>query len=624
MPSVVMGSDTNPGGRKYNEDRCGVGSFVATSGIRLSVAVVCDGVGGEKRGERAAQLAIDAFFDYLRRSDLTDTPKLLSSAVRHANLMAFNEAEQLEGGERMAATMVAAVIEADYTLYIANVGDSRIYLCRDGQLRQLTRDHNFANVMVWMEKLSAEAAANSPDANKVMRALGTKDNIQVDVGIYLDTTDYGEANRIGREGFKLHPGDSILLCSDGLIKPAVTTGKPLVTEKEIVRVLQTEEGNTAARAIMSVALGRIPVGERVDNITLALLQTEDSSRVVNQANQQEKQQREQRRKTVMIAAAVAIPMGLALLATLAAFAYFFTNATASAAGTATQLAQATAVALAQTQTVAAFTPTPTATNTPAPTPAPTLAPGEIAKLYDGDALLEVIFDDKKLIAAPTDEARFVVVNHRNTADSGDIYLQGGSQFQFSAVTDPKFQLKLLAGSDVFIQTGPYQNGAEIELAGLSVVVSVRGCLAAYYADDNNLLADCFEGVCGFSINFGSQVTEFERGQQIQLDINQLRLVEQRKIPAADSIKYWKLLAATTAGKDDIDRCRVPPPDQGTATQPTLEPIATRATAEDTITPALAPGTALVTSAITATPTPDVAATATADCQQLQQAGTPCP
>lgn len=579
----MTGSDTNPGGRKYNEDRCRVASFVTTSGgNRLTAAVVCDGVGGEERGERAAQLAIDAFFDYIRQSDLTNTPKLLSSAVKHANLIAFNEAEQLEGKQRMAATMVAALIEGDHTLYIANVGDSRIYLCRGGQLRQLTRDHNFVNVMVWTEKMNAETAANHPDANKVMRVLGIKDNIQIDMGIYLDTTDYGKANEFGRKGFKLRSGDSILLCSDGLIKPTVTTREPLVTEQEIIRSLQTEEGDKAARAIMGLALGRIPVGERVDNITVALLQTEDHSRVVNQVKQQEKEHNEHRRKTITLASLIAIPLGLALLITLAAFAYFFIESTTSAAAVATRLAQATAAAIIQTQTVAAFTPTPTATKTPAPTLAPTLVAGEIAKLYDDKSLLEVILDDKRLIAAPPNQNRFVAVNHANTPNSGLLAVLGSSQLQFNAVTNSKIQLRLLPNSDLFAQTDPYQNGIEIELARLSVVVSAKGCLGVHYADDNRLSADCFDGVCGFSINFGAQTTPFESGQQIQLDISQLRLAGRREIPAADIIKYRTLLSATNAGRQAIIDCKVPLPKP----TPALEATVAKATAEPTLTPTI--------------------------------------
>lgn len=580
---IITGSDTNPGGRKYNEDRCRVGSFVTTSGgIRLTAAVVCDGVGGEERGERAAQLAIDAFFAYIRQSDLTNTPRLLSSAVKHANLIAFNEAEQLEGRQRMAATMVAAVIEDDHTLYIANVGDSRIYLCRGGQLRQLTRDHNFVNVMVWTEKMNAEAAANHPDANKVMRVLGIKNDIQIDMGIYLDTTDYGKANEFGRKGFKLQAGDSILLCSDGLIKPTVTTREPLVTEQEIIHSLQLEEGNKAARAIMGLALGRIPVGEQVDNITVALLQTEDHSRVVNQVKQQENDRKEQRRKTITLASLIAIPLGLALLITLAAFAYFFIEATTSAAAVTTRLAQATAAAIIQTQTVAAFTPTPTSTKTPVPTLAPTLVAGEIAKLYDDKTLLEVILDDKRLIAAPPNQNRFVAVSHANTPNSGLLAMLGSSQLQFNAVTNSKIQLRLLPSSDLFVQTDPYQNGIEIELARLSVLISAKGCLGVHYADDTRLSADCFDGVCGFSINFGAQTTAFESGQQIQLDISQLRLAGRREIPAADIIKYRALLSATNAGRQTITDCKVPLPKP----TPTLEATIVKATAAPTLTPTI--------------------------------------
>ena len=171
------------------------------------------------------------FLAFLRDSDLTEPPRLLNAAVKAANLSAFNEAQRLNAGERMACTMVAAVIVNDDVLYISNVGDSRIYLVRDGQFTQLTRDHTFANVMVWMGKLSAQAAAANPDASKVMRVLGTRPDIQVDLGLYTTTTEYGEANRIGRAGLKLKQGDSVMVCSDGLVKDTATTGQPLVMPK---------------------------------------------------------------------------------------------------------------------------------------------------------------------------------------------------------------------------------------------------------------------------------------------------------------------------------------------------------------------------------------------------------
>src|SRR3990170_1120939 len=150
MAEVLLGSDSNPGGRKYNEDRCAVDHFATRSGLQLDVAVVCDGVGGEEYGERAAQLAVDTVLAYLRSSQETEIPRLLTAVVRAANAAVVAEAGRLEGNRAMASTMALALIVDGQTLHIANVGDSRIYLCRAGTFEQLTRDHTFANVMVWL------------------------------------------------------------------------------------------------------------------------------------------------------------------------------------------------------------------------------------------------------------------------------------------------------------------------------------------------------------------------------------------------------------------------------------------------------------------------------------------
>src|SRR5258706_3573520 len=327
MPDVILASDTNPGGRKYNEDRVEVQYITNLSGLRLAVAVVADGVGGEARGERASQLGIDTFFTSLRKSEGTDTLALMGTAVKEANLVVYAEAQNLGQEGRMASTMVAAAIDPDNNLFITNTGDSRIYLCRDGKLIQLTRDHTYANVMVWLGKLTPDEAAAHPEAAKVMRVLGIRDELQVDVGIYESTVDYGAANRIGREGYKLRPGDSVLLCSDGLVKRTPATDTELISPEGIARLLKTQEGERAARAIMSTVLGRIPVGEQVDNISLAIMQIEDPSRAANLAEvrRQEalREVRQQQRKMVLAGAVVGVPLALALLITLAAFGAYY-------------------------------------------------------------------------------------------------------------------------------------------------------------------------------------------------------------------------------------------------------------------------------------------------------------
>src|SRR3989304_2227569 len=162
MAEVLLGSDSNPGGRKYNEDRCAVDHLVTRAGLRLDVALVCDGVGGEEYGERAAQLAVDTVLAYLRNSQETEIPRLLTAVVRAANAAVVAEAGRLGGNRGMASTMALALIVDGQTLHIANVGDSRIYLCRDGTFQQLTRDHTFANVMVWLGAASPGGGAPKP------------------------------------------------------------------------------------------------------------------------------------------------------------------------------------------------------------------------------------------------------------------------------------------------------------------------------------------------------------------------------------------------------------------------------------------------------------------------------
>jgi len=98
----------------------------------------------------------------------------------------------------MGTTFTVAAIKGD-SLYAAHVGDSRIYLVRNGEMRQLTRDHSYVMELVRQGKLSAEDAKTHPRRNVITRALGIGENVEVD-GIVE----------------KLQPGDRLLLCSDGL------------------------------------------------------------------------------------------------------------------------------------------------------------------------------------------------------------------------------------------------------------------------------------------------------------------------------------------------------------------------------------------------------------------------
>ncbi|MCJ7677283.1 MAG: SpoIIE family protein phosphatase, partial [Anaerolineales bacterium] len=437
-----------------------------------------------------------------------------------------------------------------------------IYLSRGGALQQLTCDHTFANVMVWLGKLTPEAAASNPDADKVMRALGVNAALQVDQGVYLGTTEYGEANMHGRAGLPLHTGDSVLLCSDGLVKHAPSTGQPLITAAEIARTLRTYEGQPAAQALMSTALGRIPIGDPVDNITVAVLQTADPARAVARRGQQEVQQRRQWSRMALVGLAVAIPLGALLLLSVGAFAGFFAITRRNANATTTQLARMTALAEVQTQTAEAWTHTPTR---PLPTSVPTLVPGEIAKLFAGPHLLAILLDDNRLLQVPASEPWFIAVNHRGVGANADVHLGGGTQLQLQSVTDARVQVRLLEGGRIFVQSGPYPSGAEIEFARLTVVTTARGCLGTEYSGLATLTALCFQGTCSLSTDFGVTSVPIAAGQAITVNLSRLEAGDPRRISAAMAAPYWDLLMQTSAGVDDARQCDVPAPPLPTAT-----------------------------------------------------------
>lgn len=268
--SIIYGEDFKPGKRDVYEDRVKAEQLKTGSGLNLSVAAVVDGVGGENKGEYAAQLAIDNLFRYLKQGQESDISILLSNAVQAANRAVYAVSSETDGASCTLA--VAAVTDANL-LFIANVGDSRIYLVRGEKLTQLTMDHTFANIMPLRGKMSKELAQQNPRADVLMWALGQKERVPVDVGFYVGTDDFAVANERGKKGIPLRQGDSILICSDGLIK-ASPAGEPYTTDDEIISVLNRQEGTDAAKTLVSFALGR----DADDNVSAAVLQMPDPQR----------------------------------------------------------------------------------------------------------------------------------------------------------------------------------------------------------------------------------------------------------------------------------------------------------------------------------------------------------
>lgn len=217
-----------------------------------SIFAVCDGMGGAAAGEVASQLAVDILYermvDGLREGHSIGRDELahrMVRAIEAAGLRIFQEAKLDRTRRGMGTTVTAAALVDDH-LFFAQVGDSRGYLLRDGQLVQLTRDQSLVNQLIEAGQLTEEEAETFEHNNIILQALGTADTVQVDL-------TYCELRR----------GDTLMLCSDGL--------SGMVRFDEIREVLRTTpEPIDACKALID----RANQAGGHDNVTVIVVQFE--------------------------------------------------------------------------------------------------------------------------------------------------------------------------------------------------------------------------------------------------------------------------------------------------------------------------------------------------------------
>ena len=178
-----------------------------------SLFVLADGVGGASRGEVASKYAADlVLFEYYQNTK--DKPaERLQAAFKKASADIHSYAEETDRYTKMATTMVAAVIHNN-KLIVANVGDSRAYIIRQGRIKQLTHDHSVVAEMVRNGTMTEEEAEKSSIRNRLSRSIGGEKNVEVDVFPAYD----------------LEIGDKIILCSDGLSRYAKSEDLVRMTE----------------------------------------------------------------------------------------------------------------------------------------------------------------------------------------------------------------------------------------------------------------------------------------------------------------------------------------------------------------------------------------------------------
>lgn len=280
-PATAALSNIGASGRRtVLEDRCRAGRIETAAGLDLTVGLVADGIGGENAGERAAELTVTVVFDHIARSAERNIPLLLKRALEEANRRVFADARGSRRKSNMGSTAALAAI-ADNRLYVANVGDSRIYLLRDGKAACVTRDHTWEEEIVRSGRLSPQEAAKHPRKDEIVRSIGYDRSLQVDLGLWLRGGKESQAEAEGAQGLPLQQGDVVLVCSDGLIKTRHNNpAAHYVEEHELAPLAQGRPPKEAANRLVRRALA----GKADDNVSAVVLQIPGGQRARRRLN----------------------------------------------------------------------------------------------------------------------------------------------------------------------------------------------------------------------------------------------------------------------------------------------------------------------------------------------------
>jgi serine/threonine protein phosphatase PrpC len=246
---IEVAGETNVGmKRNHNEDNF---SIIEESGLYI----VADGMGGHASGEVASKMAVDAMQEFfvatandpertwpykMDRSKGYEENRLITG-IKLANLRIY-ESSQRDSRQRGMGTTIVTIFAVEDGVYIAHVGDSRVYRLRDGKIEQLTEDHSLLNDYIKMKRLTPEEIANFPHKNVIVRALGMKDTVKVDTRF-----EQPKAN------------DTYMLCSDGLSGP--------VSDPDILEILTHAQD---LRSAATTLIERANANGGPDNITVVL------------------------------------------------------------------------------------------------------------------------------------------------------------------------------------------------------------------------------------------------------------------------------------------------------------------------------------------------------------------
>ena len=479
------------------EDRLRVDTVQTAGGLQLLVAIVSDGGSSQQHGHLAAELAITEMFSQIEQAETAvpdDIPNMLHQALQKTNRTLFSVSQQNQNPFVM-QSMVALVAIHENRLYMAHVGNGRIYLLRQRRLHRLTR--NLPALPIPHNGTSPEASSHSNHSS----AIGLQPELRVDLGLYL-TGSEDETAACQNQGLLLQTNDRLLLCSDGLIS---LNGKGR-QRRRLRRVISENPPAEAAKILVQDALDRnVP-----DNVTAVVLQAPGTVPHVPL------QQKRPFQMAVAAFSTVFLVVALLLMTNQPQ-----PNGVLVAPGTATQIAQiingltATAVGIPAESVATAVPPLIAPAAVPDPGFAVIFAAGEGALFRPSGTTEWQTARAGDLVQIGADAAiqsgndRMGVV----LSDGAELYLAPEAELMLNEVNqadeeDKATQVSLMHGRLLihYKNADPHSfklNVPSEAMALLSTANNVAGVI--YDAETAVLEMDCFSGSCRLRNNQNSQL-----------------------------------------------------------------------------------------------------------------------
>lgn len=553
-------ADRDIAGRERLEDACEVALLTTAGGLELQVGIVCDGVGGHDSGEVASYVAIQTILRVMRTSRERHIPKLLSDAIIEANDAIRYRFEGKASNQRGSTTVAMYAIDTsdgDWgRLFIASVGDSRIYLLRPaddddpvyeaGQMRliRLNTDHTRANDMVMSGQITPDRADFVEGGHKLTRALGHWERIEVDTGIYAmkdrDFVPRRIAEKLGATGLLLKEADTIFSSSDGFFDLDPDTGDTYVTESEFVRHARDTDVTKAARTLIAYGTARSPR----DNVSIAMTFVAPES-----ALRKEVRVRGEIPLAVRVGAGIFVGVTVIAIALLLAFLGASGSENAELRQTQEAVAlQDTAVAN-QTATAEQFTATPTSTVTPTSTPTrtPTLAPTATPRpiLNLGDVGFFVVADDRtgfqegSAIEAEQLSHASLTGQDQDIAEPSTILLYPDSRVIFDRVSDQRQEIEIendSPSSQFFLSLGQFAvGGLELRVSFDTSITANTPCIALQHITEDEVAVTCIGETDACTLDYRGTSQSLSSNQQYQFDLSTGFFTEQFDLDDGDPL-----------------------------------------------------------------------------------------